>query len=68
MYKRQAVIGGLGNVYGAMLGGLIVGVVETFGSHFIGSAYKDVISFVIMILMLMLRPGGLFSTKTKQKA
>ena len=63
-----AVIGGLGNVYGAMLGGLIVGVVETFGSHFIGSAYKDVISFVIMILMLMLRPGGLFSTKTKQKA
>ena len=68
MLLSAAVIGGLGNVYGAMLGGLIVGVVETFGSHFIGSAYKDVISFVIMILMLMLRPGGLFSTKTKQKA
>lgn len=63
-----AVIGGLGNVYGAMAGGLIVGVVETFGSHFIGSAYKDVVSFVIMIIVLMVKPGGLFATRTKQKA
>lgn len=63
-----AVVGGLGNVYGAMAGGLIIGIVETFGSHFIGSAYKDVVSFVIMILVLMVRPGGLFATKTKQKA
>ena len=63
-----AVVGGLGNVYGAMAGGLIIGIVETFGSRFIGSAYKDVVSFVIMILVLMVRPGGLFATKTKQKA
>lgn len=63
-----AVIGGLGNVYGAMAGGIIIGVIETFGSRFIGSAYKDVVSFVIMIIVLMVKPGGLFATRTKQKA
>lgn len=63
-----AVIGGLGNVYGAMIGGLLIGVIETFGGNFIGTQYKDIVSFLIMIVVLMIKPGGLFVTKTKQKA
>jgi len=63
-----AVVGGLGNIYGAMIGGILIGVVETFGGSIIGSQYKDIVSFAIMIIVLMVKPGGLFSTKTKQKA
>lgn len=63
-----AVIGGLGNVYGAMLGGLLLGIVETFGGSVIGAQYKDIISFVIMIGILMFKPSGLFATRVKQKA
>lgn len=63
-----AVVGGLGSVYGAMVGGLLIGVVETFGGSIIGTQYKDIVSFVIMIIVLMVKPGGLFVTKTKQKA
>lgn len=63
-----AVVGGLGNVYGAMLGGILIGVIETFGGSIIGTQYKDIVSFLIMILVLMIKPSGLFVTKTKQKA
>ena len=63
-----AVVGGLGNVYGAMIGGLLIGVVETLGGSVIGTQYKDIVSFAIMIVVLMVKPGGLFATKTKQKA
>jgi branched-chain amino acid transport system permease protein len=64
----SAVIGGLGNPYGAMLGGIIIGIIETFGGSVIGAQYKDIISFVLMIAVLMFRPGGLFTVRTKQKA
>lgn len=63
-----AVVGGLGNVYGAMIGGLLIGIVETFGGNIIGAQYKDIISFAIMIIVLMVKPSGLFATRTKQKA
>lgn len=63
-----AVVGGLGNVYGAMIGGILIGVVETFGGNMIGAQYKDIISFAIMIIVLMVKPAGLFATRTKQKA
>ncbi len=63
-----AVVGGLGNVYGAMIGGILIGIVETFGGNIIGSQYKDIISFAIMIIVLMVKPAGLFATRTKQKA
>lgn len=64
----SAVLGGLGNVFGAMIGGLIIGVAESLGGTIIGTQYKDVISFVIMIVVLMFKPSGLFATRTKQKA
>lgn len=63
-----AVVGGLGNIYGAMVGGLLIGVIETLGGSVIGTEYKDIISFVIMIGVLMFKPAGLFATRTKQKA
>ena len=54
-----AVLGGIGNVRGAMLGGLILGVVESLAVTFINPAFKDAIAFVVLILVLMFRPGGL---------
>lgn len=56
-----AVIGGIGSITGAMLGGLILGMLEAFGTQipFIGSEWKDVFSFSILILMLVFKPTGL---------
>ncbi|MFQ7159272.1 MAG: branched-chain amino acid ABC transporter permease [Ruthenibacterium sp.] len=64
----SAVIGGMGNMFGAMAGGLIIGVVESIGGFIIGAQYKDVISYVIMVMVLLVRPSGLFKMKTAQKA
>lgn len=63
-----SVIGGLGNVYGAMLGGLMIGVIETVGGSVLGTQYKDIISFAMMILVLMFKPNGIFTFRTRQKA
>ncbi|MBG0786528.1 MAG: branched-chain amino acid ABC transporter permease [Anaerolineaceae bacterium] len=63
-----AVVGGLGNIYGAMIGGLIIGIAETLGGYFLGTEFKDIISFMLMILILMFKPNGLFAARTKQKA
>jgi branched-chain amino acid transport system permease protein len=54
-----AVLGGIGNVRGAMLGGLILGGVESFAVTIVNPAFKDVIAFVVLIVVLMFRPGGL---------
>lgn len=63
-----AVVGGMGNVFGSMIGGLLIGVIESFGAFLIGAQYKDIISYVILVLVLMVRPSGLFRMKTAQKA
>jgi branched-chain amino acid transport system permease protein len=54
-----AVLGGIGNVRGAMLGGLILGMVESLAVTFINPAFKDAIAFLVLILVLMFRPGGI---------
>ena len=54
-----AVIGGIGSIPGAMLGGLLLGLLEAFGTQILSSEWKDVFSFVILILILILRPNGL---------
>jgi branched-chain amino acid transport system permease protein len=54
-----AIVGGFGNVYGAALGGLVVGLVESLAIGFVSSGYKDAIAFVVLLLVLFLRPRGL---------
>lgn len=54
-----AVIGGIGSIQGAMLGGLLLGVVETLGTVYVGSVWKDVFSFSILILFLVFLPTGI---------
>jgi branched-chain amino acid transport system permease protein len=54
-----AVLGGIGNIYGAMLGGILLGLAEALAVTFLPSAYKDVVAFVILIVVLIVRPWGL---------
>lgn len=58
-----AVLGGIGNVRGALLGGLLLGVMENYGSVVFGNQWKDVVSFVLLILVLMFRPTGILGEK-----
>jgi branched-chain amino acid transport system permease protein len=57
------ILGGLGSVPGAVLGGVILGVSEAMAAGFISSAYKDVIAFLVMIGVLLLRPEGLLGKR-----
>ncbi len=54
------ILGGLGNPFGAAAGGLIIGVLESFGAGFISSAYKDAFAFMVLLLFLFVKPTGLF--------
>jgi branched-chain amino acid transport system permease protein len=54
-----AVLGGIGNLRGALMGGILLGLVENWSSIFLGSAWKDVTAFVVLVLVLMFRPTGI---------
>jgi len=54
-----AVMGGIGNLRGALLGGLVLGVFENWGSAVFGTEWKDVVAFVLLVLVLLVRPQGL---------
>src|SRR5262249_236855 len=62
-----AVIGGIGNVPGAMLGGFLLGLLETFSIGFISPTYKDTIAFIVLVLILLVRPSGLLGVRAPQK-
>ncbi len=62
-----AVLGGIGNIPGAMLGGILLGLIEAFGAGYISSEYKDVFAFSILVLVLIFRPAGLLGEQTPQK-
>lgn len=57
------ILGGLGSIPGAILGGVVLGITESLAAGFISSAYKDVIAFVVMIAVLLVRPQGLLGKK-----
>jgi branched-chain amino acid transport system permease protein len=71
-----AVLGGIGNLYGAMVGGLILGIVESLGAGYIGtltggffgSQYQDIFAFVVLIIVLTLRPSGIMGERVADRA
>lgn len=62
-----AVVGGIGNVRGAVLGGLLIGLIEFFGVVYVSSHYRDAYVFAILILVLLLRPEGVLGRATVEK-
>jgi branched-chain amino acid transport system permease protein len=63
-----AVMGGIGNLWGAMIGGLILGLVENVGLMFVRGDYKDIFAFVVLVLVLIFRPQGLIGEKVAERA
>lgn len=63
-----AIVGGLGDVKGAIIGGLMIGVAETFAAAYISGPYKDGFAFLFLILFLIFRPYGIFGEKVGTKA
>ena len=62
-----AVLGGIGNLRGALVGGLVLGVVESYGGALFGASWRDVVAFVILVFVLMFRPEGILG-ETLQRA
>lgn len=60
--------GGLGSVPGAIVGAIILGVIETFVSAFISSSLRDFFSFALLIVLLLVKPSGLFGVDVQDKA
>ena len=69
-------LGGIGNLGGAVLGGLLLGVIESLGAGYLGdltggvlgSHYKDILAFVVLILVLVFRPSGLMGERVAERA
>ncbi len=62
-----AILGGLGSGYGAVAGGLALGIAEAMSAGYISSAYKDAVAFVIILAVLMFRPGGMFGQRRTER-
>ncbi len=63
-----AVLGGIGSVPGAMLGGVVLGIAETLGAGYVSSQYRDGLGYAVMIAVILLRPSGLLGKSVAQKA
>ncbi|HET9146748.1 MAG TPA: branched-chain amino acid ABC transporter permease [Acetobacteraceae bacterium] len=62
-----AIVGGFGSIKGSIIGGLAIGLIETFGATYISGSYRDAFPFIVLILFLIFRPYGLFGEKVSQK-
>ena len=62
-----AVLGGIGSIQGAMIGGLLLGVIEALGASYLAMAWKDAIAFLVLILILIIRPTGLLGERVADK-
>jgi branched-chain amino acid transport system permease protein len=62
-----AILGGIGNIPGAVVGGFILGIIETLGSGYVSPQWKDVIAYVILIFILIVRPTGLLGERVAEK-
>ena len=63
-----AVLGGIGNITGAMLGGVVRGIAEVLGAGYISSGYRVAISYILMILVIVFRPAGLLGRASAKRA
>jgi branched-chain amino acid transport system permease protein len=62
-----AVLGGIGSIPGAVLGGMVLGFAESFAAGYLSSDYEDAVAFVLLIVILIVRPGGLMGEAQTQK-
>jgi branched-chain amino acid transport system permease protein len=62
-----AVFGGIGSIPGAMIGGILLGIIEIFGKAYISTQLSDAIVFVVLIIVLVVKPAGLFGKKIQEK-
>ena len=62
-----ALMGGLGNLYAAFFGGILLGLIEALGAGFISSGYRDAIAYAVLIVVLVLKPNGIFGAKKAEK-
>ncbi len=62
------ILGGLGSISGAMVGGLVLGIVESVGAVYVSASYQTAFGFLVLLLVLVLRPSGLFSTTGRRVA
>lgn len=62
-----AMLGGMGNPAGAVVGGLLIGLIETFSAGYISSTYKDAVAFVMILLVLLFMPRGLFGSRAVER-
>lgn len=62
-----AILGGIGNLTGAMVGGFLLGIIEVLASGYVSSAYRDAISFTLLILVLLVRPSGLLGSQAAEQ-
>ena len=62
-----AVLGGIGVLYGSVVGGIVIGIVESVASGYLGATYRDAFAFIILIIVLVIKPTGIFGKKTISK-
>jgi branched-chain amino acid transport system permease protein len=60
-------LGGIGNIPGAVLGGVVIGLVRSLGSRYVGEEWSEALIFAILIVILIFRPSGLLGTHTREK-
>lgn len=63
-----AVVGGFGSLPGALIGGILVGILETLGAGYLSASHKDIYAFLLLIIVLMIRPTGMLGSLVKIKA
>ena len=62
-----AVFGGIGSIPGAMIGGILIGIIETFAKRYISPQFSDAVVFSVLIIILLVKPAGLLGKQVQEK-